>query len=184
MTNNYNNFIGKVFSGDVKNILCLGKLGIEKESFRVSQSKISRSVHPTSMGSALCNKYVTTDFSEAQLELITPPISDKKEGLEFLENIHHFVSHKIEDEILWPFSMPPAIQSEQDIPIASYGTSNLGLFKQIYRNGLSHRYGRTMQAISGVHYNYSVPDAIWHSPFFKNKKLDPGEIQSMGYFRM
>ena len=78
---------------------------------------------------SLCHRYITTDFSEAQLELITPPLIDKKKGLIFLDNIHHFVSHNIEDEIIWPLSMPPWIQSDEDIPIASYGSSNLALFK-------------------------------------------------------
>ena len=92
-------------------------------------------------------------------------------GLNFLENIHHFVSHQIEDEIIWPFSMPPFIKSDADIPIASYGSSNLALFKKTYRNGLSHRYGRTMQAISGIHVNYSFPEQIWQSTLFKNENF-------------
>ena len=155
-----------------KKILAFGKFGIEKESLRVSQSTISRQKHQESMGSPLCHRYITTDFSEAQLELITPPLIDKKMGLNFLENIHHFVSHKIEDEIIWPFSMPPFIQSDTEIPIASYGSSNLALFKTTYRNGLSHRYGRTMQAISGIHFNYSLPEQIWKSSLFTKQKED------------
>jgi glutamate--cysteine ligase len=80
--------------------------------------------------------------------------------------------------------MPPTIKSEQDLPIADYGISNLGLFKQLYRKGLSHRYGRSMQAISGVHYNYSLPDSIWHCSFFEDSQLDSRAIRSDGYFRM
>ncbi|SVE60470.1 uncharacterized protein METZ01_LOCUS513324, partial [marine metagenome] len=169
---------------EVKEALSFGELGFEKESFRMLQSQISQSAHPKSIGSALCNQYITTDFSEAQLELITPPLPDKKAGLEFLEHIHHFIAHNINDEIFWPFSIPPAVKSEQDVPIADYGISNLGLFKQLYRNGLSHRYGRTMQAISGLHYNYSLPDSIWHSSFFEDDKFDSRVIRSQGYFRM
>ena len=77
-------------------MLTLGKFGIEKESLRVFQSRISRKQHQASMGSPLCHRHITTDFSEAQLELITPPLIEKKTGLIFLENIHHFVSHQIE----------------------------------------------------------------------------------------
>ena len=149
MIDNVEDLTKKVFNSDAQDILAFGKFCIEKESLRVSQSTISRQKHQESMGSPLCHRYITTDFSEAQLELITPPLIDKKKGLNFLENIHHFVSHKIEDEIIWPFSMPPFIKSDADIPIASYGSSNLALFKTAYRNGLSHRYGRTMQAIAG-----------------------------------
>ena len=178
------NLIDTGFISEIKEALSFGELGLEKESFRMLQSQISQSAHPKSIGSALCNQYITTDFSEAQLELITPPLPDKKAGLEFLEHIHHFVSHNINEEILWPFSILPAVKSEQDVPIADYGISNLGLFKQLYRNGLSHRYGRTMQAISGLHYNYSLPDFIWRSSFFEDDKFDSRVIRSEGYFRM
>ena len=104
MIDNREDLTKKVFNTDVEDILSSGRFGIEKESLRVSQSTISRRKHQESMGSPLCHRYITTDFSEAQLELITPPFSDKKKGLKFLENIHHFVSHQIEDEIIWPFS--------------------------------------------------------------------------------
>ena len=173
----------KVFNSDAKDTLAFGKFGIEKESLRISQSTISRKQHQESMGSPLCHRYITTDFSEAQLELITPPLIDKKKGLNFLENIHHFVSHKIEDEIIWPFSMPPFIQSGTEIPIASYGSSNLALFKTTYRNGLSHRYGRTMQAISGIHFNYSLPEQIWKSSLFTEEKAVSKKLRANIYFR-
>ena len=183
MIDNIEDLTKKVFNSDAEDILAFGKFGIEKESLRVSQSTISRQKHQESMGSPLCHRYITTDFSEAQLELITPPLIDKKKGLNFLENIHHFVSHKIEDEIIWPFSMPPFIKSDADIPIASYGSSNLALFKTTYRNGLSHRYGRTMQAISGIHFNYSLPEQIWKSSLFRQEKGVSKKLRANIYFR-
>ena len=173
----------KVFDSDVKDILTFGRFGIEKESLRVAESIISSRQHQESMGSALCHKYITTDFSEAQLELITPPWANKTRGLIFLENIHHFVSHKIGDEIVWPFSMPPFIQSDNQIPIASYGSSNLALFKRTYRNGLSHRYGRIMQAISGIHFNYSLPEQIWKSSIFREERPVSKKLRATIYFR-
>jgi len=175
--------IKKVSNSDVKAILAFGRFGIEKESLRVFQSTISRKQHQESMGSPLCHRHITTDFSEAQLEMITPPLIDKKKGLNFLDNIHHFVSHQIGDEIIWPFSMPPFIESDTDVPIASYGSSNLALFKTAYRNGLSHRYGRTMQAISGVHVNYSLPEQIWTSSLFEEKKAASKKLRATIYFR-
>jgi len=183
MIDDFENLTEKVFNSDAKDILALGRFGIEKESLRVSKSIISKSKHHESMGSPLCHRYITTDFSEALLELITPPLIDKKTGLNFLENIHHFVSHKIGDEIMWPFSMPPLIQSDAEIPIASYGSSNLALFKETYRNGLSHRYGRTMQAISGIHFNYSLPEQIWGSSFFAKEEVDSKKLRGTIYFR-
>ena len=142
-------------------ILKNGKAGIEKENLRVRNNNISQRTHPVSIGSSLCNKYITTDFSESQLELITPPYKDSIQTINFLEDTHHFVLKNIKDENLWPMSMPPFIKNEKDISIADYGLSNLGLFKKIYRRGLSHRYGLFMQAISGVHYNYSFSNKIW-----------------------
>ena len=183
MKGDFEDLIKKVFSSDAKDTLAFGKFGIEKESLRVFQSTISRKQHHESMGSPLCNRYITTDFSEALLELITPPLIDKKMGLNFLENIHHFVSHKIEDEIMWPFSMPPFIKSDANIPIASYGSSNLALFKTTYRNGLSHRYGRTMQTISGIHFNYSLPEQIWKSSLFTEEKAVSKKLRANIYFR-
>ena len=112
---------------------CSSKVGFEREGLRVGNSLLSKKPHPKSLGSALCNKFITTDFSEAQLELVTPPHEDKKDAMQFLDDIHHFTSHKIEDEIIWPFSMPLDIGSDEDIPIASYGKSNLARFKEIYR---------------------------------------------------
>jgi len=165
-----------------KEVLSDGKLGFEKESLRVIQSKISLTPHQKKLGSALCNQYITTDFSEAQLELITPPLSDKTDGIKFLENLQHFISHNIEEEIIWPFSMPPMIESDKDIPIANYGVSNLGLFKRIYRNGLSFRYGRSMQAISGVHYNYSLSESIWEIAAKQSGKENIESVRTESYF--
>ena len=177
------NLITKVISHGVKKKLTSGKIGLEKESLRIFQSKISSQPHHDSLGSALCNKWITTDFSEAQLEFITPAVSNKQVELDFLDNLHHFVTQNIGDEYLWPFSMPPFIQSDTEIPIASYGCSNLALFKMTYRNGLSHRYGRTMQAISGIHFNYSFPEHIWETLPFIQEKTDSKELRSKIYFR-
>ena len=174
----------KYLFSELKEFLRSGLVGFEKESIRVIDSKIAQSPHPEPLGSALCNQYITTDFSEAQLELVTPPFHERKTALSFLDNIHHFVSCNIDDQILWPFSMPPSINSENDIPIANYGSSNLGLFKRTYRKGLSHRYGRMMQAISGVHYNYSVPDTLWQSPIFENINTSSKEARSTAYLNM
>ena len=133
--------------------------GIEKESLRVdSAGKISQKPHPKGLGSALTNPYITTDFSEALVELVTPTFNSAEECLEFLSDLHVFVNQNLEDESLWPLSMPCSIDSEEEIPIGNYGLSNQGMMKTIYRRGLSNRYGSMMQAIAGIHYNFSFSD--------------------------
>ncbi len=155
--------IGVISEYELKEIFSQVKLGFEKECLRVADSSISNLSHPHDLGSPLCNEHITTDFSEAQLELITPPLKGSHQSLEFLDNIHHFVSLNIKDEILWPLSFPPPITYEDDIRIAKYGSSNLGVFKEMYRKGLAKRYGKSMQAISGFHFNYSLPTDFWES---------------------
>jgi len=136
--------------------------GIEKESLRVTADGcIAATPHPRALGSALTNRFITTDFSEALLEFITPPLADLRGALQFLCDLHQFTCRRIGDELLWAMSMPCRIRGEEDIPIARYGDSNVGRMKTIYRRGLSYRYGRYMQAIAGLHYNFSLPEAFW-----------------------
>ena len=96
----------RVDSKILRDIMSFGKIGYEKESVRSINNNITKSFHPKSLGSKLCNKFITTDFAEAQLELITPPIDNQLSGLSFLEDLHHFVSKNLDDkEIIWPFSI-------------------------------------------------------------------------------
>ena len=160
-----------------------GSIGIEKECLRVNKSSIAQTDHFHALGSSLCNKFITTDFSESLLEFVTPPVNDKDQALDFLDNIHHFVTQKIEDEYLWPLSMPPLINSASDINIAKYGTSNEALFKMTYRSGLSGRYGRLMQAIAGIHFNYSLPQTFWEKIQYFFPEMNEKDITSKIYFR-
>ena len=144
---------------------CLSEslMGLEKESLRVAEDgAISQTAHPSSLGSALTNPAITTDFSEALIELITPPCDSVKEVLCYLDDIQKFVYSKLDDEILWATSMPCVVCGGSSIPIAQYGKSNVGTMKTVYRRGLGYRYGRTMQVIAGVHFNYSVSDSFWN----------------------
>ncbi|OAI13824.1 glutamate--cysteine ligase [Methylomonas koyamae] len=147
---------------DQQYLLKQGLKGIEKESLRISeQGAISQKPHPRALGSALTHPYITTDYSEALLEFITPPFADIKQTLDYMHQIHQFVYPHLGDEMLLATSMPCGIDGDLSIPIAEYGTSNIGKMKHIYRKGLWHRYGRTMQAIAGIHFNYSVPQGLW-----------------------
>ncbi|HEY5140304.1 MAG TPA: glutamate--cysteine ligase [Methylococcales bacterium] len=144
------------------NLLCGGLKGIEKESLRIAKDGfIAQTTHPTALGSALTHPAITTDYSEALIELITPPFADIRDSLVYLHNIHQFVYSHLDNEILSGASMPCGIDGDESIPIAEYGSSNIGRMKHVYRHGLWHRYGRTMQAIAGIHFNYSVPEALW-----------------------
>lgn len=134
------------------------KRGVEKEFFRVDKKGfISKKSHPKSLGSALKNKYITTDFSEAQVELVTPIFEDVNDLYDFLYSLHVFVANNIDDdEMLWPFSMPPKIKDESEINLGYYHQSGIGLLKHVYRKGLKVRYGSAMQCVSGMHYNFSI----------------------------
>ncbi len=145
-----------------QHLLVGGLKGIEKESLRIcKQGQISQHPHPESLGAALTHPHITTDYSEALLEFITPPFADITDTLQFMQDIHQNVYDNLQDEMLLAASMPCGINGDQSIPIAEYGPSNIGQMKHVYRQGLWHRYGRTMQAIAGIHFNYSVPEALW-----------------------
>ena len=143
-------------------ILQGGLRGVEKESLRVTpDGRIAQTPHPTALGSALTSEHVTTDYSEALIELVTPTFTTTWELLQYLLDLHQFVYRHIGDELLWATSMPCRIERDEEIPIARYGNSHIGRMKSIYREGLGLRYGRMMQAISGVHFNYSFPPGFW-----------------------
>ncbi|MGA9664559.1 MAG: glutamate--cysteine ligase [Pseudomonas alloputida] len=136
--------------------------GIERECLRVTdEGRLAQTPHPEALGSALTNEQITTDYSESLLEFITPALADPAKVLESLEETHRFVYSKLGDEYLWSPSMPCTLPAEEDIPIAEYGSSNIGKLKHVYRKGLALRYGRTMQCIAGIHYNFSLPEALW-----------------------
>jgi len=138
--------------------------GLEKESLRVTpQGNMAQTDHPPALGSALTHPHITTDYSEALLEFITEPFADVEPLLAQLDNIHRFTYQQLAGnrERLWPASMPCTLGSDAEIPVARYGTSNSGKMKTVYRVGLGHRYGRSMQTIAGIHYNFSLPDDFW-----------------------
>ena len=153
--------LAAVLSAD-SSALCGGLRGVEKEALRVSRDGyLSTRPHPRGLGSALTNRFITTDFSEALLEFVTPAFATTWEALQCICDIHQFTYSQLEDEMLWPASMPCLTPDDDRIPLARYGTSNVGQMKTIYRRGLGYRYGRQMQVIAGVHFNYSLPSEFW-----------------------
>jgi glutamate--cysteine ligase len=143
-------------------LLANGRRGLERESLRVTPTgHIAQTPHPRALGSALTNPNITTDYAEALIELVTPTFNDNVALLQYLTDLHQFVYHHLSEELLWATSMPCAVGGESDVPIARFGNSHQGRVKSIYRDGLRIRYGGIMQAISGVHFNYSFPQQFW-----------------------
>lgn len=160
--NEYQKKLDQFHVASQQNFLHCGLKGLEKESLRISETgNIAQTLHPDALGSSLTHPYITTDYSEALIELITPPFADIVDTLGYMSEIHQFVYQHLTNEQLLVTSMPCGIDGDHSIPIAQYGTSNIGRMKHIYRHGLWHRYGRTMQAIAGIHFNYSVPEKLW-----------------------
>ncbi|PMR73385.1 glutamate--cysteine ligase [Billgrantia endophytica] len=136
--------------------------GIEKEGLRVDRDgRIAATPHPWALGSKMTHPHITTDYSEALLEYITPVYSRPSDAMAFLADLHRFSYRHLEDELVWPASMPPRLDGNDSVTIADYGRSNVGIMKHVYRKGLDVRYGRIMQAIAGIHYNVSLPDELW-----------------------
>ena len=177
-----------LFEHNENGLLNHRQIGVEKESLRVSpKGGLSQLAHPASLGSALTNPYITTDYSEALLEFITPPSEHIESVLDFLRDSQAYVYQQLpQNEILWATSMPCVMAGESSIPIANYGSSNAGQMKSIYRRGLGRRYGRSMQVIAGVHFNYSLPENFW--PIYKEQlgetELSLKDFQSEQYFSL
>ena len=163
-----------------------GLKGVERESLRVlPDGHIAHTPHPAPLGSALTNEHITTDFSEALIELVTPPFASSWELLQYLCDLHQFVYRHLDEELLWATSMPCPLRSDDDVPTAWFGNSHVGQMKRVYREGLRHRYGALMQAIAGVHYNYSFPPLFWevYASTREQSSLTQ-EFRSASYFEL
>ena len=155
--------VALLLANDLQKKLKGRKVGLEKESLRVAiDGGIAQTPHPVGLGSAFTHANITTDYSEALMELVTPPYEHFSETLAMLDDTHRYVYSQLDNEILWATSMPCVVAGDASIPLAQYGSSNAAQMKTVYRRGLGHRYGRVMQAISGVHYNYSYSESFWN----------------------
>lgn len=163
----------------------LGMLrGIEREALRIDESGyLATDSHPEALGSALMHSRITTDYSEALLEFITPVHNNVEQLLNGLTETHAFSVRHLHGQRLWPVSMPCYVKDEKQIPVARYGSSNTGMMKTLYRKGLTYRYGALMQIISGVHFNFSVSQELWQSLYeLSDKQLSYDDFISESYF--
>jgi len=182
----YERRLAALINSGERQVLQGGRRGVEKESLRVTpEGRVASTMHPLALGSALASEHITTDYSEALLELVTPTFHTNWELLQYLCDLHQFVYRHLGDELLWATSMPCVVDGDASIPIAQFGPSNVGRMKTIYREGLGIRYGRVMQAISGVHFNYSFPEKLWEVwTLVRESRSAPRDFVSASYFEL
>lgn len=160
-----------------------GLFGIEKENIRVDKyGHMALTPHPTVFGNKLKHPYITTDFSESQVEMITPPMPDIRQAIGFLETIHDIVSLELKDEYLWPQSIPPVLPDENLIPIAEY--ENDGVKDYQYRQNLARKYGAKNMVFSGIHFNLSFSEQLLEKLYRKSKStLSFDEFKDEAYLK-
>lgn len=150
-----------------------GEFGLEKENLRVDETgRLALTPHPVEFGNKLLNPYITTDFSESQVEMITPVCSSLEDAYYFLENLQDIISLSLNGEYLWPQSNPPVLPEEKDIPLAVYESEGNG--EREYREKLAKKYGRKKQLLSGIHYNFSFNEdfiKVIYKEFGNNKSF-------------
>ena len=169
-----------------RDLLGGGLRGIERETLRVDRAgRLAATPHPAALGAPLTHPHITTDYAEALLEFVTNAAPDIATALDELDTVHRFVYGKLGDELLWSQSMPCELPPESEIDIAAYGSSHIGMLKHVYRRGLALRYGKAMQCIAGIHYNYSLSEDLW--PLLQaDQKLAASAraFQSASYFAL
>lgn len=145
----------------IKNNYSIGSYGIEREALRVDSSGVlSFKLHPEGLGDKSKNPYITTDFSESQVEVITPAFNKVEETFKFVNELYDVVATQIEDEYLWPQSMPCIVPEDKEIPVAYFGNGADATKAEEYRKKLMDKYGGKKQLISGIHYNFSFSEEI------------------------
>lgn len=168
------------------NEILSGNFGIEREGLRIDKEGVlSFEKHPKVFGEKMVNPYITTDFSESQIEMITPVFDTPKKVYNFLNNLYDIVALEIGDEYIWPQSMPCVIPKNKDIPVARFSGSPKGIKARVYRENLKIKYGGKKQLISGVHYNFSFNEEIIEKLYKNsNSKLDYKEFKDNIYLKV
>ena len=160
--------------------------GIEREALRVlPEGGLSMQPHRYQLGSALTHPQITTDYSETLLEFITPVSHSPELAINQLRDIQKYTLSQVDGELLWPMSMPCFVEDADKIPLAQYGSSNIGKMKTVYRQGLKNRYGSMMQVIAGIHFNFSFSKSFWQTlQAFEGDSRSEQDYISAKYFAL
>lgn len=172
MDQTHSSLLSQLLEQNKLDVLTQFGMGIEREALRITlRGGLAQTPHPESLGKALTHSAITTDYAENLLEFITPVSHSVSTLLEQLSDLHYHTLKTLDavepnqdkKEKLWPLSMPCYVDDCNKIPLAQYGSSNVGQMKTLYRKGLQLRYGSMMQVIAGVHFNFSFPTALWQA---------------------
>ncbi|NCE78178.1 bifunctional glutamate--cysteine ligase GshA/glutathione synthetase GshB [Turicibacter sp. TS3] len=157
-----------------------GNFGIEREGLRVTQEgKLADTPHPEVFGDKLKNPFITTDFSESQIEMITPVCQTINQVHRSLASLYHQTIKGLQrKEYLWPQSMPCLLEEKQVVAIAHFTSDEEGRALMAYRKLLLDKYGAKKQLISGIHYNFSFSETLLKKLF-----LERGASQSYQLFK-
>ena len=141
--------------------LLRGNYGIERETLRIyKDGSLSQTFHPEVFGSKSDNPYITTDFAECQVEMITPPLNTPQQVYDFTNALYDISVSEIGNEYLWPQSMPSIVPNDDEIRIARYDNNEKGNIAYEYRKNLIKKYGGKRQLICGIHYNFSFDENL------------------------
>ncbi len=168
---------------DINEAFYQAVFGIEKEGLRVtSNGQLALTKHPQEFGNRNFHPYIQTDFSESQLELITPPLPSVQESYDWMAALHDVALQTIPlDESIWPISMPMVLPDESMIPIAKLDNKE----DVKYREVLTHKYGKKKQMISGVHYNFELDDQLILRLYENQTDIsDKDSFKSMIYLKL
>lgn len=152
---------------ELEPLMLLGSFGLEKEGVRTNQTyELALTDHPSKLGDRAFHPYVQTDFSEAQLELVTPPTENLESTYQWLIALHDVTLRSLEEEeTIWPFSMPSILPDEATIPIIRVSDQS----EIDYREQLAKKYGKKKQLISGIHFNFAFSDVFIEALFEKQQ---------------
>lgn len=170
-------------SPQVRPYLFQARFGLEKEGHRVDAvGHLSGLNHPAALGSRNFHPYLQTDFSETQLEAITPVFEDSKHALQFMEALHDVMIRSLEQgELLWSQSMPPALpENESDIRLANLEKKE----DVLYREGLAEKYGKRKQMVSGIHYNFEFGKDLLQAMWKQQQIVDFQTFKSEIYMKL
>ncbi|MDU4911171.1 bifunctional glutamate--cysteine ligase GshA/glutathione synthetase GshB [Clostridium baratii] len=176
----YKKLLDLILENNLDRKLIRSNFGLEKENLRVdSNGKLALTKHPKIFKED--NPYIKRDFSESQVEMVTPACKSIDEVYDFMENLHNIVTTSLKDEYLWPQSNPPIIPKDDEIPVAKLHKEE----EVAYREGLVKKYGAKRQLVSGVHYNFSFDEDLLKELYFLLKpNIDFKNFKDDIYFKI